>query len=336
MAAGVAGHLEHLELDIEQAQALALAHLTRVGRDAFVGRAEQLQVRPALLELGNAADMVAVMVGEQDGARHQALVLRGSQDRLGLTGVDNDGAAICSDQRPDVVVVECGQGDQSHRIGTMPAPPFSRQAGVSSWFETGAGRGLLQLERRLALEALQTRPSQPWLWLTPTADMPARELLQGRGLRLHRSAGRFAGDARCALPFPLPTESLQAIVAQHAVVGGAADFLAECERLLMPGGRLWLFTLNPMSPYRFRWARRGPVALRPDRWRLLAQRAGLHSVQAERYLGPIWRPSGESTDPGRAPWRAVYLLEVEKRAAAAIGPTPIALPARWPQPVATI
>ncbi|MBV6844423.1 class I SAM-dependent methyltransferase [Xanthomonas campestris pv. paulliniae] len=218
----------------------------------------------------------------------------------------------------------------------MPAPPFSRQAGVSSWFETGAGRGLLQLERRLALEALQTRPSQPWLWLTPTADMPARELLQGRGLRLHRSAGRFAGDARCALPFPLPTESLQAIVAQHAVVGGAADFLAECERLLMPGGRLWLFTLNPMSPYRFRWARRGPVALRPDRWRLLAQRAGLHSVQAERYLGPIWRPSGESTDPGRAPWRAVYLLEVEKRAAAAIGPTPIALPARWPQPVSTI
>ncbi|MCL1498128.1 hypothetical protein [Xanthomonas nasturtii] len=218
----------------------------------------------------------------------------------------------------------------------MPATPFSRQAGVSSWFDTGAGRGLLQLERRLALEALQSRPSQPWLWLTPTRELPARESLQGRGLRLHRSAGRFTGDARCAMPFPLPTESLQAIVVQHAVVGGAADFLAECERLLMPGGRLWLFTLNPMSPYRFRWARRGPVALRPDRWRLLAQRAGLQSVQAERYLGPIWRTDSSSIDPGRAPWRAVYLLEVEKRAAAAIGPTPIMLPTRWPQPVATI
>lgn len=100
----------------------------------------------------------------------------------------------------------------------------------------------------MALEALQTRPSQPWLWLTPTTELPPRESLQGRGLRLHRSAGRFAGDARCAMPFPLPSESLQAIVVQHAVVGGAADFLAECERLLMPGGRLWLFTLNPMSP----------------------------------------------------------------------------------------
>ncbi|MFA0924791.1 hypothetical protein [Xanthomonas fragariae] len=218
----------------------------------------------------------------------------------------------------------------------MHAMSFSRQAGVSSWFETGAGRSLLQLERRLALEALQTRPSQPWLWLTPTTEMPAREALQGRGLRLYRSAGRFAGDARCAIPFPLPTESLQAIVVQHAVIAGAAEFLAECERLLMPGGRLWLFTLNPLSPYRFRWARRGPVALRPDRWRSLAQRAGLQSVETERYLGPIWRTGRGSTDPDSAPWRAVYLLEVEKRTAAAIGPAPIALPSRWPQPVATI
>ncbi|WP_407470746.1 hypothetical protein [Xanthomonas campestris] len=218
----------------------------------------------------------------------------------------------------------------------MRATPFSRQAGVSSWFETGGGRSLLQLERQLALAALQTRPSQPWLWVTPTTDLPPREALQGRGLRLYRSGSRFGGDARCALPFPLPAESLQAIVVQHAVVNGAAEFLAECERVLMPGGRLWLFTLNPLSPYRFRWARRGPVALRPDRWRLLAQRAGLQCVDKERYLGPIWGPGRGSTDPSRAPWRAVYLLEVEKRAAAPIGPTPIALPSRWPQPVATI
>ncbi|WP_184623057.1 hypothetical protein [Xanthomonas sp. 3058] len=218
----------------------------------------------------------------------------------------------------------------------MPATPFSRQAGVSSWFDTDVGRSLLQSERRLAFSALQTRPSQPWLWLTPNTELPARDALQGRGLRLYRSAGRFGGDARCAMPFPLPTESLQAIVVQHAVVGGAAEFLAECERLLMPGGRLWLFTLNPLSPYRFHWARRGPVAMRPDRWRSLAQRAGLQCVEAERYLGPIWRAGHGSDPPGRAPWRAVYLLEVEKRAATPIAPTPIAMPSRWPQPVATI
>ncbi|PPU73224.1 MULTISPECIES: hypothetical protein [Xanthomonas] len=218
----------------------------------------------------------------------------------------------------------------------MPATPFCRQAGVSTWFDTGAGRILLQLERQLALQELLKRPSQPWLWVTPGEDLPPREGLQGRGLRLFRHAGRFAGDARCAMPFPLPTESLQAIVVQHAVVGGAVEFLAECERLLMPGGRLWLFTLNPLSPYRFHWARRGPVALRPDRWRVLAQRAGLHGVNGERYLGPIWRAGRGSSDPGRAPWRAVYLLEVEKRACAPIAPTPIARPSRWPQPVATI
>ncbi|MEE7559997.1 class I SAM-dependent methyltransferase, partial [Xanthomonas sp. Kuri4-2] len=119
----------------------------------------------------------------------------------------------------------------------MPAAPTPRQAGVSSWFETGAGRALLQLERPIVLEALHGRPSQPWLWLSPSADLPARAALQGRGMRLYRGGMGYDGDVRCGLPWPLPAESLQAIVVEHAVLGAPADFLAECARVLMPGGR---------------------------------------------------------------------------------------------------
>ena len=58
-----------------------------------------------------------------------------------------------------------------------------------------------------------------------------------------------------ALPLPLANESMATIVVQHAAAGGrrSAALFDECARVLLPGGRLWLFALNPLSPYRWRW-----------------------------------------------------------------------------------
>lgn len=217
----------------------------------------------------------------------------------------------------------------------MPAVSISRQAGVSSWFATGAGRALLQLEQRIALDALSSRPAQPWLWLSAAPPAGEEPLLPGRGLRLQRQGGEYLGQVRCALPLPLPAESVQAIVVQHAVPEDAAAFLEECERVLMPGGRMLLFTLNPLSPYRLRWARRGPRAQHPERWRRLIQRAGLYCpLQAQRYLGPAWKPGAGSREAGHLPWRAVCLFEAEKRASAPVMPAPAKV--RWARPAATI
>lgn len=218
----------------------------------------------------------------------------------------------------------------------MPAAPILRQAGVSSWFETGAGRSLLRIEQQAALAALCSRPSQPWLWLSAIpAGLPGPEALAGRGLRLVAHERGYAGDLHCGLPLPIPSESLQAIVVQHAVAGDVERFLSECARVLAPGGRLWLFALNPLSPYRLRWRRQLAVALRPEGWRRSLQRAGLHCPAPVRYLGPAWNPAaaGEA-QAGREPWRAVCLLEAEKRAAAPNGPIPAKV--RWQRPVATI
>lgn len=71
----------------------------------------------------------------------------------------------------------------------------------------------------------------------------------------------FEGDVRCVLPLPLPTESVRAIVVQHVVADSVVEFFDECARVLMPGGCLYLFALNPLSPYRLRWLRQGPVAI---------------------------------------------------------------------------
>jgi SAM-dependent methyltransferase len=215
----------------------------------------------------------------------------------------------------------------------MPATQIPRQAGVSSWFATGAGRVLLQLQRPVALEALQRRPAQPWLWLSPCAQAPHGGLPQGHGVQLHRCGAGYAGELCCALPLPFASESLRAIVVEHALIEPVEASLEEFARVLMPGGQLYLFTLNPYSPYRMRWWRQQRGGISPPRWRALVQRVGLSCQGTGRYMGPVWRAAMPCAEDGAA-WRAVCLLRAEKRANALVPPSPV--PVRWRRPVVSI
>lgn len=184
-------------------------------------------------------------------------------------------------------------------------------------------------------ERLRARPSLPWLWLAAVPQARALLGVEGVGIRLHRlPAGEgYGGDVRCSLPLPLPAESVQTIVLQHVLDRGSEALLGECERVLMPGGRIWLLVLNPLSPYRLRWRRHAIVARLPGSWLMLARRCGLQAVGQPQYLGPIWRRDGLRR-PGSdlAPLRAACLLEVEKRAAAPIGLMPAKVQWRHPMP----
>ncbi|HAI47931.1 MAG TPA: hypothetical protein DCM50_14745 [Stenotrophomonas sp.] len=214
----------------------------------------------------------------------------------------------------------------------MPAASSPRQASVASWFDTEPAQVLCQLELQRLTPLLNERPITPWLWLAPTAAWTALADLPGRGLRLHRDGAGYAGDTRCALPLPLPNESVNAIVLQHVTARDAEQLIAECERVLMPGGRLWLSTLNPFSPYRSQWRQHGLVVRTPQRLRHTLEGAGLACEQMD-YLGPMWHNHA----PGRrslALLRAACLFTAEKRILALPGPTP--LPVRqWHGTVAT-
>ncbi len=218
----------------------------------------------------------------------------------------------------------------------MPVPPFARQAGVSSWFDTGAARLLLREERLQLAARLRARPSQPWLWLAPAPFGQVPKGLGGLCVRLHQLGGGagYGGDIRCSLPLPVASESVQAIVLQHVLDHRADALLRECERVLMPGGRIWLLALNPLSPYRLRWRRHGLGARLPASWRVLANRCGLQAVGPVQYLGPVWRNDGGRRG-GRdlSLLRAACLLEAEKRAAAPIGLMPAKV--QWRQPMQT-
>src|SRR5688572_21596392 len=103
----MAGYFHDIESSAGHFDMLAFADPHGGGGDAVVVGGHHRQVRPAFAQLGDTADVVVVVVGQQDGAGLQAFACR-RQHRGGLAGIDDDRAAVVGDQRPDVVVAEGG------------------------------------------------------------------------------------------------------------------------------------------------------------------------------------------------------------------------------------
>ena len=180
------------------------------------------------------------------------------------------------------------------------------------WFASPAGQALLDSELDSVRAALGERPGQPWLWLSPAppdADVP------GCGLRLGPEGEAWGGSVRCTLPWPLANESVAVVVLQHVGQRGscAAALLQECARVLVPGGRLALFCLNPLSPYRWRWSGQRLPAAEPMPWRRRLRAAGLQPDAVSNGLGPRWQVDIAPELQHGPGLRAAWLLRAEKR-----------------------
>lgn len=184
---------------------------------------------------------------------------------------------------------------------------------ASDWFRTAHGQVLIDSEADTVREALGERPGQPWLWLAPA---PSALDSRGRGLRLLSVAQAWEGTVRCRLPLPLANDTVATVVLQHVLHSGEPGraLLQECARVLLPGGRLWLFALNPLAPYRWRWQRSGLAASEPMLSRRRLRAAGLQPEPVSQGVGPRWRIQIVSDLQHGPGLRAAYLLRAEKRA----------------------
>lgn len=212
---------------------------------------------------------------------------------------------------------------------TMPSLLQGGQTAAHQWFRAPAGRALIDSQDTAIAGALQQRAARHWLWLGPVEGEAAGD---GHGLRLAAAQEGWRGAIACGLPLPLPSDAFATVVLQHAVPAGAAAdaLLAETARILLPGGWLWMFVLNPLSPYRWRWRGSGLSASEPLTWRRRLREHGLVSDPVSQGIGPAWRVEPVPVLQHGAGLRAAYLLRAEKRE---LPLTPVRQPAalRLPQ-----
>ena len=204
----------------------------------------------------------------------------------------------------------------------MPPLVAPRQSGGPlAWFGTEAGQGLLAVEAAAMTRVLAGMPALPWCWLGVPGAVPP-ESAGGRGVLLRRDDShlddqRFHGSVRCGLPLPLANETFGAVLLQHALDDGSDtdELLYECERILAPGGTLWLSALNAWSPYRARWTRTGLHAHFTGTWQSSLRQAGFALDTASlQWLGPRWRMHNGDVGVGMKDWlRAGFALSVNKR-----------------------
>jgi len=204
----------------------------------------------------------------------------------------------------------------------MPVFPPARQDAMLAWFAAAPAQALRQAEHHFLHQQLHAFPAQPWLWIAPARTWLPEPHPAGRGMALYRAEGNgrgWQGMVRCHLPLPLPSQAVNAIVLQHVTLAELDALVAECARIIQPGGRVWLSVFNRKSLYRRHWQRNWERLPSLAQSRASLQREGLY-VRATHYCGPLWGQSKTQQLAWLGRLRAVCVMEAEKRSSAPIGP----------------
>ena len=112
MAQCMARDGKHIQLQVQGIDPYPVAVRYPLGgpTDAIVHRCEAGNVE-AIQEGGSAADVVGMVMGQQDGDRYEAL-LDSFKHWTGVAGIHDDSSSASVREGPDVVVVESWQGTQ--------------------------------------------------------------------------------------------------------------------------------------------------------------------------------------------------------------------------------
>lgn len=192
---------------------------------------------------------------------------------------------------------------------------------------------LAQMQRLLAEEWAVARQRSvevaagAALSFAPEAAFARLELTAHPNLtQLHLSGDRFEGDAQCA-PTQLPwdNDSVQLVIVRHVIdcLGADSGFEAEIARILAPGGRLFVFGFNALSPWRIwcgrqrRLGKTVPRCSSASHLRRTLEAFDITSTIGDS-VGGAWPTHSTAVpaaraNPRGARWRAAWLLAAQKQ-----------------------
>jgi SAM-dependent methyltransferase len=338
MRARVTGHMPDRDVrKAVDANDVAFADQSGHAGNARVAGAED-RTGVCCRERGDAADMVGMVMRDQDADEGDLKATQGGVDHVGIAGIDRQRAGAGA-QQPQVVVGERRQsvdveaGDRStcrvwhrtqffRRLGGLyhnrasakpsrvmrPSADSSTVAPASWWLR------LLAAERRALADA--PAPDERELWLSCAVGLP---VVEAGVLDLHAAPRRLSGDL-VAEPsrWPLRDDSIDRIVLQHAVevVPDVDALLDEALRVLKPERRILLLTVGALGWTRCRaqFADSGAPALRVHGTRSLLEALAARGCVDLR----VSRVDFDGRDAARvmAParmWSGLCLIEARKR-----------------------
>lgn len=198
-------------------------------------------------------------------------------------------------------------------------------------FELDSLRGLLDEEWRMVQHKARRIASGTVLSLRPAPCEQGEALPSHPELaRLCLNGNRWSGSFACERDsLPIGNECLRLIVVRHVLdlLPEEAMLLPELTRVLAPGGTMFVFGLNPFSPWRLWSMRQARAGIRMPRHRR-ASRMGhglsrLHLEIVDRdYVGGAWptprtgRVMGDEGLSGTH-WDAAWMLVAHKPGIAA-------------------
>lgn len=198
----------------------------------------------------------------------------------------------------------------------MPNTHTQRQSRAAAWFQTPEARSVLVSGWPHLARVCGTRPNMPVLCVSAMGKPAAfRDLSLQNSVWLSSWNSGYSGDANCSHPWPLPSESIGTLVLHHVtdILQDREALFEDCHRVLLPGGQLFVFALNPLSLARRWWWRSGIASSEPSSLRIALRRHGFHCDTSTMGFGPTWSDSPDESTARGAGARAAYLLHAEKR-----------------------
>lgn len=253
MGLRVAGHVQHLELEIEclQPDAIAFGHAMGHPSNGLARRPKHRQLAP-LDQRENPPGVVWVMVGDEDRRKRERVSVKIGLDDGCIARV-NHRQLIPPAQRPDVVVLK-GRERQDFEGWVVNMSSVHASDAFSMWLHTAQGQVVLDWQQ-VRFDAVV---ADIFGYNAVQVGLPSHAFLAASRIS-HCFTLASQGEADLlgeAFALPLASGSMDLVVLPHVLEFSRHphQVLREVERVLVPEGSVLISGLNPFSLYGVRRA----------------------------------------------------------------------------------